>query len=265
MTQFLRPAALRAAAGLAGLAVTAASSGCDVSLRRAEYHTTENVQITEIVLATRGSGDVVIRTADVSEVRIGRVVSFRRNEPDTTYRIEGTVLSLDTDCGRHCWVSYDITAPRGVTVRGENGSGDVKLTDVARVDVTVESGSITVDGASDTVRARTGSGDISVAGVKSGVTLEAGSGDITGRELGGGEVTAQTGSGDISLTLDTPQSVRAEAGSGGITVLVPEGSYRVNASTDSGDRDVHLADDPSAALHLDLRTGSGDITLTRRH
>ncbi len=171
---------------------------------------------------------------------------------------------VETDCGRQCSVSYDILVPAAVSVRGENRSGDVELTDVADVDLTAGSGRIIVRRASGAVRVRTGSGDITATEIAGTVSAHTGSGDITGRGLGAGEVQAKTGSGDVSLDLDTATSVRAQTGSGSVELFVPSDRYRVRVNTGSGAQHIGVTDDPSAALLLDLRTGSGDVTVRQR-
>ncbi|MGX7675700.1 DUF4097 family beta strand repeat-containing protein [Plantactinospora sp. DSM 117369] len=247
-----------------GLALVAliALAGCDgLAEQRLTYDRTEDVKITEIEISP-GAGDVVVRTGAVQNVRIERVVQYRGPEPnDATYRIEGTKLILDTDCGRHCGVSYDVLAPAGVALRGENGSGDVTLTALAEVDLKVGSGDISVTDASGSVRVETGSGDVTLNRVPGTVSARAGSGSIEGRSLGAGKVAAQTGSGDISLTLTAAGSVQASASSGSIDLTVPAGGYQVTAHADSGSTDVQVPNDPAATSVLDVQTGSGSITV----
>ncbi|MDG4789241.1 DUF4097 family beta strand repeat-containing protein [Micromonospora sp. WMMD1102] len=247
--------------GLA-LAALIALAGCDgLAEQRLTYDRTEDVKITEIEVLP-GSGNVVVRTGAVQNVRIERVVQYRGPQPDdSTYRIEGTKLILDTDCGKHCGVSYDILAPAGVALRGENGSGDVNLTALTEVDIKVGSGDITVTDVDGPVRVETGSGDIRLTRLPGTVSARAGSGSVEGRSLGAGKVDAQTGSGDISLTLAAPGPVQANASSGSIDLTVPAGGYQVRTHADSGNTDVKVPNDPAAKAVLDLQTGSGDITV----
>lgn len=251
----------------AGVLALIALSGCDsLTESRLDFDNTEEVKVTQIIVTRGGSGDVVVNTGPVSHVQIKRVVRYRGGEPRTTgtYRIDGTELTLDADCGRQCSVSYDILAPEGVSVRGENGSGEVLLTRVGAVDIKVGSGAVDINGASGTVRAETGSGDIAVRDIKGAVTALTGSGEITGRRLGGGKVDVETGSGAISVTLETVASVRAFTSSGEVELVVPSGSYRVTVSTGSGDKNVSVPHDPSATEQLDVEAGSGDVTIRRR-
>jgi hypothetical protein len=255
----------RIAAVTAGTLTLVALGGCgQLSEKRLDYSRTENVKIDKITVRP-GAGDVTVRSGDGSNVQIKRIVRYRGGKPrDTNYQIDGTELVLDTDCGPQCSVSYDITAPTGVSVRGENGSGDVELSQVSTVDIKIGSGRITVSGATGTVRAETGSGDISISDAKQAVSAHTGSGDVTGRGLGGGEVRVETGSGDIQLSLDTAGAVKADASSGSVELAVPAGRYRVRAAAESGEKQVAVTDDPTAPLLLDVQTGSGDIKISQR-
>ncbi|MEH1011871.1 DUF4097 family beta strand repeat-containing protein [Micromonospora sp. CPCC 206060] len=239
--------------------------GCgELAHRRLDFSDTEAVKVTKITILP-GSGDVTVRTAAVPDTMIKRVVRYQGGEqPTAAYRLEGTALFLDTDCGRHCSVSFEVLAPEGVTVSGENGSGDVELTRVGAVELLVGSGDIRVRGTSATVRAETGSGEIEVTDATGAVRLRTGSGSVSGRGLSGGEIDAETGSGDVTLTLDAPGSVRAHAGSGSVEVTVPAGAYQVRTRTGSGDATVSIPDDPTAKLVLDVSADSGDVTVRPR-
>ncbi|MBO4210497.1 DUF4097 family beta strand repeat protein [Micromonospora echinofusca] len=239
--------------------------GCgELAQRRLDFSDTEAVKITKITILP-GSGDVLVRTAAVPDTSIKRVVRYQGGQqPKAAYRLEGTELVLDTDCGRRCSVSFEVLAPEGVTVSGENGSGDVELTRVGAVDLVVGSGDIRVRGTSAGVRAETGSGSIEVTDVTGAVRLRAGSGGVTGRGLRGAEIDAETGSGDIELTLEAPGPVRAHAGSGSVEVTVPPGAYQVRARTGSGQTTVGVPDDPTARLVLDVGADSGDVTVQPR-
>jgi hypothetical protein len=252
----------RAGWALAGITL-AALTGCnDLANSRLDFSATEKAAITEIQISG-GDGDVTIRGGGTpGQVTIARVVRYRGDEPGRTYRVTGSELSIDTDCGRVCSVSYEIEVPEGVAVRGENGSGDLRLTGVAEVDVEAGSGGISVTDSSGDVTVGTGSGDIRVRSVAGSLTASAGSGGIDARDVSGGSAQVKTGSGDVTLALDRPADVRGEVGSGNLTVTVPAGRYRVQTSTGSGDANVGVTQDPTAEHLLDLDSGSGDITVT---
>ena len=257
-------------------------AGCEFTLtRQLSLQRAEAAAITEITLIP-GSGDVTIRTGDISTVQVNAKVHYRGEAPDVVHRVDGTTLILYVDCGRRCSASFDVLAPTGVAVRGENGAGDVSLTGVSTVDLTLGSGSISIGRASGPVtaetmsgdikvtdldgpaRVRTASGDIRLIRLAGPVSAQTTSGDISGTALRGGEVTTRTESGDITLSLDNPSNVRATTASGSVTLTVPDRSYQIHTATHTGEIEIGVRDEPGALHRLDLRTASGDITVRAR-
>lgn len=256
-TTFVRRAGVLALVG----ATTVTLTGCAGVLgARMTYHDTEATKITEIRVSGR-SGDVAVDTAAVGQTEITRVVRGSSN-PDDSYRLDGTVLHLDTSCGHDCTVSYQIKAPAGVAVRGDLQSGDVLLTGVGATDFTLTSGDVTIDRPAGAVRLTATSGDIRILDPASTVRVDSTSGDITALNARGA-VDISVTSGDVNVLMATPQSVTAEARSGDVTVQVPKGSYRISTEAGSGDTAVQgLGTDPTAKNVIDVRTGSGDAVVS---
>ncbi len=250
---------------IAAVAVIAASTlavaGCGaVGGAKLTYHDTEKTRVTGIVLDGH-SGDVLVTTGAAPETTITRIIR-NSTDPTMSYQLVGTALHLSDDCGGDCSVSYQIEAPAGVTVSGTMSSGDVHLTGVGATDLTLTSGDVWIRDAAGPVKVHGSSGDVTVDGAKSGVTLQATSGDIRATGITGGPVTARVSSGDVTLDLATAQSVTAGTTSGDVQVTVPTGRYKVTTDKGSGDVSVTgVTDDPAAKAALDLRVGSGDITV----
>jgi hypothetical protein len=240
-------------------------TGCDnLAWRRLDYDHTEAVKISRITVRAGGAGDITVRASgSAAQVRIKRVLRYQGSQPTGRYKINGDELVLPTECGSRCTVSYEVTAPAGVAVRGETSSGNVHLRDVGAVDFTLSAGNLSVAGASGEVRATTKSGDIKVTDAAGAVRLHASSGNVEARRLRGG-VDAETRSGDITVELDTAASARLRANSGNVTLTVPDGRYQVRATTEAGDTDLGVPNDPGAAVVLDLAADSGDVRLRRR-
>ena len=242
-------------------AATVTLTGCAGVLgARMTYDDTEKAKITDVVV-TGGGGDVLIRTAAVTETSIKRVIR-RSSNPDESYRLSGSTLTIDTSCGHNCSVSYEIVAPTGVAVRGELGSGDISLDGVGATDVQVRSGDLVINNATGPVQADSSSGDVTITVATAAVTADARSGDVRVMNVAG-PVTAKVASGDLDIKLTTANSVTAEANSGDVTVTVPRGSYQVRTDTGSGDADVHgVTNDASSKNVLDVKASSGDVTVS---
>ncbi|MEU5527164.1 DUF4097 family beta strand repeat-containing protein [Micromonospora chersina] len=255
----------RTAVAAAAAATLIVLAGCDtLSFRRLDYDQTESAKITRITVPAGGAGDVTIRaTGAADQVRIKRIVRYQGGEPDTRYEIKGDELVLPSDCGPRCTVSWEVTAPEGVTVRGETSSGNVTLNRVGPVDFTLKSGDLTVTEARGEVRATTTSGNIEVVDATGPVRLRASSGDISARRLAAG-LDAEATSGNLVVELDQPAAARLHATSGDVDLTVPPGRYRVRADAKSGDTDVAVPNDPAAPLLLDVTATSGNVTVHQR-
>jgi DUF4097 and DUF4098 domain-containing protein YvlB len=249
----------RRALALTLIAAAAATTlaGCGGVGATLTFSDVEKVKVTEIKIDGR-SGNVMVKTAAIAETRINRIIQHS-SDPGPSYHVDGTVLTVRTDCGPDCRASYDITAPEGVKVTGTLASGDVGLTQIGSADVTVTSGNIIVQGATGDVRAVSTSGDLNVTQVAGKTTLEATSGNARALDVRG-PVQALVRSGDVTVHLRTQASVKAETTSGDMDVTVPPGSYNVDVHARSGDEQiVGLVNDPASKFTLDLSAISGDV------
>ena len=252
---------IRRAGALTLVAATAVTlTGCGGVLgARMTYNDVEPTKITEIRV-TGGSGNVEVATAATTQTKITREVR-RNTDPGESYRLDGTVLHIDTSCGHDCSVSYQIEAPAGVAVKGELRSGDVLLAGVGATDLQLTSGNVTVNKATGPVQLKTTSGDVRVVEAKSTVRVDASSGNVEAINPGGA-VDIEVTSGDVDVVLATPLSVTAAAKSGNVTVLVPDGSYRISTDARSGDAAVEgLVSDPAAKNVIDVSAHSGDAVV----
>ncbi|MEV4707038.1 DUF4097 family beta strand repeat-containing protein [Actinoplanes sp. NPDC049316] len=255
----LRAGALTVVTAAAATALTGCGGGIGARLT---YDDTEKVKVTEIVVSGN-SGDVAVTAAAIDETRIRRIVRSNGADPDVSYKLTGTTLTIDTSCGRECRVSYEIEAPTGVAVRGGVHSGSLNLTGVASTDVSVTSGDITLQGVTGQATAKATSGSITASALTGPATFDVSSGDIEATDLtGGGAIKAEASSGNVDLRLAQPASVTARATSGNIDVAVPGGAYRILHRTGSGDFESDVTSSPTAANVLDLRATSGNISVT---
>ena len=250
-----------ALAVLTGVSLSACAP--DVFTHSAGDTRTEAGRVDDVTIGG-GAGTLVLRRDEAAAaVTIARVIHYQHDEPTGRYdRLEGTRLVLDSDCGDDCYIDYTITVPNVVSVAGHLGSGDVSLTDIRGAVVTTGSGDITITRPSADVHAEAGSGEVSTIDSAGRVSAKAGSGDVR-LERARGPVTGTTGSGDMTISMATTESVEAHASSGDLSVRVPTGSsYRVDAVTGSGAKDIGIGTDANSEHLLDLETGSGRLTVS---
>lgn len=234
----------RTARAIAGIALIGIALGIGFgwfwpSTATASTDVTERVDAVEI---DNDAGDVSVRVGDVTRTTVKQRFEYRFGKPDDAFDLDGDTLVLG-DCGWNCTVDYEVILPSAVPVTGQLDSGDLTLDGVAGAEVEVDSGNITLR---------------EIAGP---VQADADSGDITGSGLGG-TITAKADSGSIELRLDRAVDVTADADSGDIELTVPASeSYRVAGSSDSGERNIDVRQDPAAEHLLQLDADSGDVAV----
>lgn len=192
----------------------------------------------------QASGEVRIRVGDVPSPTVHETFHYSFSRPGDSFRLDGDQLVL-ADCGSSCRVDYDVTVPSGTAITGKTSSGDIDLEGVASVDVSSNSGAVRATNVAGSVKVHADSGDIDLGSI-------------------GQDVTAQADSGSVKLRLDASdaaRNVQLKADSGDVDVTVPNATYRVEGSSDSGSRNIGVPQDPSSPRLLRLDSDSGDVTV----
>jgi DUF4097 and DUF4098 domain-containing protein YvlB len=239
------PLRVRTAAVLLGLAFLAA--GCDLEL--GDLHAQSVEGTFERTLTVNGPVELDVHTGS-GDIQI-------RAGSDNSVHVTGHVKARGARAlatGPQQQVDQ-IRANPPVTQSGNTVHIGVTGNDAIfqNVSITYE---VTVP-ANAKIQARTGSGDIGIAMKAASVDAKTGSGDIN--VLGASEgLMAQTGSGDVRAGR-IAGAMNAETGSGDIQAE-QTAAGPVEMRTGSGDVTLKLANE--AAFNLSVRTGSGSITTT---
>jgi len=214
----------------------------------------ETATVGEVRLAG-GDGAVTVSRGSGTATQIHRKVWYRDTKPTGRQdRLDGTILLLDTRCGRNCSVSYTVTVPAQANVTGHLDTGPIDLTGVGTVDLDTHDGSIEVRDASGNVAVQTDTGPIRLSSIAGTVSARTHDGSITVR-TSAKTVTAETDTGPISVT-DVTGTVTARTTDGSISLDLVAGA--VAAETDTGPIDGKGLGGP----HTSARTSDGSITLT---
>jgi hypothetical protein len=184
---------------------------------------------------TTEAGNVTVQGSDAAAVSVTRSIYRVPVAPQETVKHDGDLLHIESRCPQDntptapCRIDYDITVPRATLVTLLAASGDLTST-----------------GLSGPLAAKSVSGDVRLDEHRSTSTV------------------AETTSGDVEVhMLDRPQTLSATSVSGDVEVRVPDaGPYLVNATTVSGDAEVGVRSDPGARSQLNLRTTSGDLSVS---
>jgi hypothetical protein len=244
-----------------------------------------------------GSGDIDVRTGDVSTVRVHGTIkatdrwftgggeverNIRYLESNPPIEQHGNIIKIgrieDRELQRHISISYEVVVPVETSLRtgtgsgnqsiegirgpleASLGSGNLKVSDLGdRVRASTGSGNIRVETVKGDLQASTGSGSIHASGVAGGLRASTGSGEVTLEQAAPGDVDVNTGSGSVHLR-GVHGGVRAQTASGNITVE-GEGSGSWRLGTASGGVSVRLPAQQGFTLHA--RTVSGNIHTAR--
>ncbi len=216
-----------------------------------------------------GQADVQVTQAAGSTLQLTGKARYSLVRSDVTWHTTPSGVIVSPRCRFFvgiCAFSFHAVLPAGKRAVLSDGSGSLALRGLTGP-VTVGSGSGDVQAnlLTGRVSLQTGSGNIT-GGALSGpkVTLRAGSGNIAIDSLESLDVVVTDGSGNIGLTFTkVPTRVKVSNSSGNVSVVLPRGvRYQVNATTDSGSRNVGVLQTTAPDHVITVTDGSGNVSVT---
>jgi putative adhesin len=199
-------------------------------------------------------GDVHIVPGKAGEITVARRLTYGLRRPFVEERIDGDTFRVsDRRCTAEvafdCEVQWLLQVPRDIDV-----------------EVTTQTGSITVSGMSNTVKLVSESGEVrALASSGKLVTLRSRTGDVSAQNVSSEQVVATSINGDVSLAFRAPPSlVVGRSETGNVGVILPDGdeSYRIEAkSLQDGIRTVTAKDDPDSRRRINVRSTKGDVSV----
>ncbi|MCG8469845.1 MAG: DUF4097 domain-containing protein, partial [Gemmatimonadetes bacterium] len=184
-----------------------------------------------------GAGTLEIRGGDGSDIRVEAVLCA--DDEDVFDRLDVSLSSRGSRAelrdrfpetrgwGGNARIDLEVTVPRGLDTRVEDGSGGVRIEGVGsleladgsgslfvrdvRGDLRLEdgSGSVEVRDVEGSARLRDGSGEITIVGVERGVEIRDGSGRARIEEVGGDVEVLDKGQGSV-VVRDVSGDLRVE-------------------------------------------------------
>jgi len=197
---------------------------------------------------------------DLEQIRIvGTACSSKKSTLDDirleTRRSQSRVV-VETEFPEWGWsggearLDMTVEVPARMLVIINDGSGELRISNVAAVEVEDGSGEMLITEIAGDVEVSDGSGEIEIRRVRGSVHLEDGSGEIDVAHVDGDVVVHDDGSGDIVIS-DVGGEVRIDDdGSGDITV-------------DGVGRDFTVDDDGSG--HIKYNDVEGRVDIPRKH
>jgi hypothetical protein len=258
-------------------AAVAALTGCGANFTSTTYHADNNYDVPGQIAKLKvklDSDEVRIIGGDTAKITVHERLSYTKNRrPTPHHTTEGGTLAVGYRCPdgftigfNRCSVAYTIQVPRGTSVDVVNDSGKITMSGIGGdVSASVSSGDfIGTDLRGSQVTVNADSGNIRLTGVAGSVRASASSGNISGENLRGGRVNADADSGNVTLRFAAvPSDVQAKASSGNILLWLPGGqSYAVNASVDSGNKNIDVPTDPASPHKIRAIADSGNVNVS---
>ncbi len=245
-----------------------------------------------------GSGDIVVRSGEVSDVQVNAKIrageggwfdssggtsaeeKVRRIEQSPPIQQNGNTIVIgrieDRELQRNVSISYEITVPAETTLHAKTGSGDQTISGISGpVEIQTGSGNIKATRIGGDAKMNTGSGDIVIDGIKGVVSARTGSGNVTANGASG-NLNAETGSGDVRGEGQFTGNVVARTGSGNVHLdrvigsleahtgsgdIVVNGEAKGNWTAHSGSGNIELHLPAQAAFEVDAHSSSGGVTV----
>jgi hypothetical protein len=201
-------------------------------------------------LVVDADGDVTIGPSSDGQVHVRTVVRHGLGEPEIVQESTPAGVRLDAGCREFlavdCDIRHEVQVPPAFEVTIGGTDGDVAASGL--------SGPLTVDRLT---------GDITAVDATGRLDLRSRTGDITGDALRVDVLRAASDTGDLRLDLVAPpQSVTITTDNGEVDLAVPaDATYRVDASSDSGEERVLVPLDPASPHTLRVDGDTGDVTV----
>jgi hypothetical protein len=221
------------------------------------------------VSLSAGAADVQVAQATGSTLRLTGKATYSLFRSDVTWQTTPSGVIISPQCHFFvgiCSFSFHAVLPAGKRAVLSDGSGNLTLRGLTGPVIAGSgSGDVQADVLTGTVNLQTGSGNITgsaLSGPK--VTLKAGSGNVAFDSLESQDVVVTDGSGNIDLTFTrAPTRVKVTNSSGNVNLVLPRGvRYQVNATTNSGNRNVGVLQTSAPDHVITVTDGSGNVSVT---
>jgi len=221
-----------------------------VQAKPAIVKTFEAKNLKQLVVRNRTGGDIKIQAYDTPNI-VGIVDNETKNQACTAdFKQSENQLTVETTAGNaRCKLNLKFKVPQQIALQLLTGAGDIE-----------------VKGTHGSLDLKVGSGDIIINATVTRLDSMTGSGDIQAQGLAG-DAIIRTGSGSVELTYTTVPSVgslNVRTGSGKVEIKLPKDSkILTNYLTGSGEMHSDISNSQDAQFKLDVRTGSGDLSIYR--
>ncbi|MEZ0447000.1 DUF4097 family beta strand repeat-containing protein [Cellulomonas sp. ICMP 17802] len=161
-----------------------------------------------------------------------------------------------------CSASLDVTVPDGTSVVVRASDGTVTATTLSGpLDVHVSDGPSTISDIDGDVTVRSADGDTDISDVRGDVTVSSADGAATVSGVSG-SVDVRSSDGRVEIA-DVQGNIDAHASDGDVTVYGTGEPVALDLSASDGRQIVEGPVDPTASVHVRIRTSDGDAAYLR--
>lgn len=209
------------------LVVPAHADDCKHTAQRTANSAGPNI---ERVVVEAGAGDLAVRGGQGQDVKVdGKACASSTELLDETrleIRRDGNTVYVRTVLpemssilfGSHAHMDVTVAVPKTATLKIEDSSGDLEVTDVQAASIQDSSGDQTVERIAGDLEVQDSSGEIKIAGVGGGLRLKDSSGDVDVDDVRGDVVVDVDSSGDLDIRRVTGGVHVREDSSGDIEI-----------------------------------------------
>ncbi len=213
------------------------------------------------VQASERADTVVELDASSARDEVRRAIEDARIE--IRPRGDGHVVIVDVRARRRFGLSFDggeitmrVSCPNDADVEVSTASADVEIRGrLGALSAELASGDLRAEELNGRVDVKSASGDISLEDIGDAASVTSASGDVYVRSVHG-EAIVRTASGDVRVE-EAADSITAQTASGDLRIGSATAG-RVVLQSASGDQQIGIR--RGSAVHLDVRTMSGDAT-----
>lgn len=241
-----------AVVGVAGAATTATIAyGFTMPKMQSFDYATDAAITGKNLSLTTGFAHVSVSMSPDSEVHVRADGSYRGDTPTVDISDDGSNIAVECSYRKRssCDIGLELRIPSGLTLDIDGTTADVELVDVdAQTSVSTSAGSVISRGSAGTLNITTRFGDV----------------DITDAAVSALEVDTTFGRVAVDSRLP-PDSLRVQNIQGDSMIELPPAElYDVEATSEKGDVEIDVIDDPSSPRSVSVSSEEGRISVLRR-
>lgn len=225
------------------LAVPAHADDCEHAAQRTANSAGPGI---ERVVVEAGAGDLVVRGGEGRDVKVdGKACASSKKlleEIQLEIRRDGNTVYVRTLMpemsvslfGANAHMDVTVAVPKTATLKIQDSSGDMEVTDVQAAAIQDSSGDQTLERIAGDLEVQDSSGEIKIAGVRGGLRLRDSSGDVDVRDVQGNVVVETDSSGDLDIRQVSAGVHVREDSSGDIEIHNVKGDVTIDDDSSGG-------------------------------